>query len=110
MGTADTETKSAMLESGNDTYERLVEFPMWSEYSELLKSDIADMKNVSAGPAGGAITAGKFLEHFTDYPWLHFDIAGPAFLSSPDAYRGKNATGVGIRLIVDFLKKQSLKK
>ncbi len=110
MGTADTETKSAMLESGNDTYERLVEFPMWNEYGELLKSDIADMKNVSAGPAGGAITAGKFLEHFTDYPWLHFDIAGPAFLSSPDAYRGKNATGVGIRLIVDFLKKQSLKK
>ena len=109
MGTADEATKKQLTDSGNNTYERLVEFPMWDEYGDMLKSDIADLKNVSAGPVGGAITAGKFLERFTDYPWLHFDIAGPAFLSGSDSYRGKNATGVGIRLIFDFLKKQIAK-
>ena len=109
MGNADEATKKQLTDSGNTTYERLVEFPMWDEYGDMLKSDRADLKNVSAGPVGGAITAGKFLERFTDYPWLHFDIAGPAFLSGSDSYRGKNATGVGIRLIFDFLKKQIAK-
>ena len=51
------------------------------------------------------ITAGKFLEHFTDYPWLHFDIAGSAFLKSADSYRSREGTGVGVRLLFDFLKK-----
>ena len=106
MGTADEKTMKQLTESGNETYERLVEFPMWDEYGELLRSDIADMKNVSSGVVAGAITAGKFLEHFTDYPWVHFDIAGPAFLNGQDSYRGKNATGVGMRLIVNFIKKQ----
>jgi leucyl aminopeptidase len=50
------------------------------------------------------ITAGKFLEHFTDYPWLHFDIAGTAYLMGEDSYRGKYGTGVGVRLLVDYLK------
>lgn len=106
MGTADANTKKQLCESGDNVYERLVEFPLWEEYGELLKSDIADMKNVSSGVTAGAITAGKFLEHFTSYPWVHFDIAGPAFLSGQDSYRGKNATGVGLRLIVDFLKRR----
>lgn len=107
MGTAGEDIKNQLNESGKTTYERLVEFPMWDEYGEMVKSDIADLKNVSAGPSAGAITAGKFLEHFTDYPWLHFDIAGPSFLSSADTYRGKYATGVGVRLIMDFLKKRA---
>jgi leucyl aminopeptidase len=82
-------------------YERLVEFPFWDEYSELLKSDIADQKNLG-GPVGGAITAGKFLEKYTDYPYMHFDIAGPAFTTSKDSYRGKGGTGYGVRLLMDF--------
>jgi leucyl aminopeptidase len=81
----------------------LVEFPFWDEYGQLIKSDVADIKNVG-GPEAGMITAGKFLEHFTDYPWLHFDIAGTAYLMGEDSYRGKYGTGVGVRLLVDYLK------
>ncbi len=104
MGTANEEVKKSLEESGRQTYERLVEFPLWDEYGEMIKSDIADLKNVAAGQSSGAITAGKFLQHFTDYPWLHLDIAGPAFVSGQEAYRSKNATGVGVRLLFNFLK------
>ena len=63
--------------------EEVWNMPVDDSYEKDIKSDIADMKNV--GPAeAGQITAGKFLEHFTDYPWIHLDIAGPAFLSSDD--------------------------
>jgi leucyl aminopeptidase len=66
----------------------------------------ADIKNIG-GPYGGAITAGKFLQRFTDYPWIHFDIAGPAFIKSADNYRGKNGTGTAVRFIFEFLKRRS---
>ncbi len=108
MGTATEKQKTALKESGNNVYERLVEFPFWDEYAKLIKSDIADMKNIG-GAVGGAITAGKFLEKYTDYNWMHFDIAGPAFISSNDSYRGKNATGVAVRFIVDYVKNLSKK-
>lgn len=88
--------------SGNNVYERLVEFPMWDEYREQLKSDIADLKNIGGADAG-MITAGKFLEHFTNYPFIHLDIAGPAFLDKADSYRGKGGTGICVRLLADFL-------
>lgn len=103
MGTADEKQKAALKQSGHNVYERLVEFPFWDEYAKLLKSDIADMKNIG-GSIAGAITAGKFLEKFTDYPWMHFDIAGPAWNSSADTYRVKNGTGVGVRLMFDYIK------
>lgn len=88
--------------SGELVNERIVEFPMWDEYKEQLKSEIADQKNIGGSDAG-AITAGKFLEHFTDYPFIHLDIAGPAFLEKKDSYRGIAATGVGVRLFFDFI-------
>lgn len=104
MGNEESTDKMVQLKnSGNQTYERVVEFPFWEEYGELIKSDIADLKNIG-GRDGGAITAGKFLEHFTDYPWVHIDIAGPAFLGATDNYRGKGGTGVGVRLLYDFIK------
>jgi len=103
MGTASEAQKNKLKASGNNVYERLAEFPFWEEYDELIKSDIADMKNIG-GPYGGAITAGKFLARFTDYPWIHLDIAGPAFLQIKDSYRGKGGTGTGVRLLFDFLK------
>ena len=103
MGTASKMVKSNLEESGEQVYERLVEFPLWKEYGNALKSNVADLKNIG-GPTAGQITAGKFLQHFTDYPWLHFDIAGPAFLRAADSYRTKDGTGVGVRLIFDFLK------
>ncbi|MES2559711.1 MAG: leucyl aminopeptidase [Bacteroidota bacterium] len=106
MGTADEKQKALLKESGNNVYERLVEFPFWDEYAKLIKSDLADMKNIG-GPVAGAITAGKFLEKYTDYPWMHFDIAGPAYISSADSYRGKQATGVAVRMLFDFIKNMS---
>lgn len=106
MGTADEKTKSLLKQCGDTVHERLVEFPFWDDYANLIKSDLADMKNIG-GPVGGAITAGKFLEKFTDYPWMHFDIAGPAYLNAADSYRGKQGTGVGVRLIFEFAKELS---
>jgi len=93
-----------LKESGWEIYERLVEFPGWEEYGDGLKSDLADMKNIGP-PEAGAITAGKFLEKFTGYPYIHLDIAGPAFLEKRDSYRGKGGTGVGVRLLFSFISK-----
>lgn len=103
MGNASEKTKKEIKDSGNAVSERLVEFPLWIEYAEHLESKIADLKNIG-GAYAGAITAGKFLEKFTDYPWLHFDIAGPSYLHKPTNYRGQSGTGVGVRLIFNFLK------
>jgi len=101
MGNVKNDDLKNLIESGNNVYERIVEFPLWDEYDEMLKSDIADLKNIG-GKFAGAITAGKFLEHFVDYPWIHIDIAGTAFLDTSDNYRGKGATGIGVRLLIDF--------
>lgn len=89
--------------SGDYVHERIVEFPMFDEYAEQLKSEIADMKNIG-GVEAGAITAAKFLEHFTDYPYIHLDIAAPSFLSKASSYRPIGGTGVGVRLFYDFIK------
>lgn len=89
--------------SGEQVCERIAPFPFWDDYAELLKSEVADLKNIG-GPKAGAITAGKFLEHFTDYPWIHLDIAGPAFVDKRDSYRGQGGTGIGIRLLFEFAK------
>jgi leucyl aminopeptidase len=77
---------------------------MYDVYKEHLESDIADLKNVG-GRKAGAITAGKFLEHFVgDSPWLHLDIAGPAFRKTAQTYQPKGGTGFGVRLLVDYLR------
>lgn len=103
MGT-DTKYRPTLMACGNETYERLWEIPYWREYADMLKSDIADLKNIG-GAVGGSATAGKFLEHFTDYPWLHLDIAGPAILKDDEPYKLKGASGVGVRLLYAFTKK-----
>ncbi len=102
MGTAGEDVKAKLQEAGERQYERLVAFPMWDEYGAQIKSDVADIKNVG-GPTGGAITAGKFLEHFTDYPWMHFDIAGVSFATAKKDYRPVGGTAYGVRMLVDFL-------
>lgn len=106
MGNVDDRTKKKLNDSANNVYERLAEFPYWEEYDDLIKSDIADIKNVG-GPNAGAITAGRFLNKFVDYPFMHFDIAGPAFVKANDSYRGKNGTGTGVRFMFDFLEKSA---
>lgn len=102
MGTADDNVKKSFSESGYRQYERLVEYPLWDEYGKELKSDVADMKNIGQR-YGGAISAGKFLEHFTDYPWMHFDIAGVSFNTASKGYIPSGGTGYGIRMLIDFL-------
>jgi len=106
MGTAGEKEKSALKEAAFQTHERVVEFPLWEEYGDWIKSEVADIKNIG-GPEAGAITAGKFLEHFTDYPWIHLDIAGTAYVLSEDQYRGKFATGVGVRMLFAYLQSLS---
>lgn len=96
------ELYSALEQSGFETCERLVQFPLWDDYAEMIESKIADVKNVG-GKYAGAITAAKFLERFTDYPWIHLDIAGPAFVQTKDSYRGIGGSGVGVRLLFDFI-------
>ena len=88
---------------GNKVYERLVEFPFWPEYDELIKSEIADIKNCGIAQAG-AITAGKFLAHFArKTPYIHLDIAGVAYFSKKQQYYAHGASGYGIRLLYAFL-------
>lgn len=102
MGTAKDSTKEQLKLSGYRQFEKLVEMPLWEEYGQMIKSDIADLKNIG-GPTGGAITAGKFLEHFTDYPWMHFDIAGVSYQVSAKDYRPVGGVAMGVRMAVDFL-------
>jgi leucyl aminopeptidase len=103
LGTASDEVKKKIEVSSRNVHEHIWEFPFWEEYGQMIKSDVADIKNVG-GPEAGVVTAGKFLEHFTSSIRLHFDIAGSATLMAEDSYRGKYGTGVGVRMMVDFIK------
>ncbi len=101
MGTDDNALND-LSKAGFESHERTVIQPFWDDYATWLDSSVADMTNL--GPAeAGHITAGKFLEKYTDYPWVHLDIAGPAFLHKEDAYRLKGGTGVGVRLLFQYL-------
>jgi len=104
MGNAGRKYFSMLEEAGYEVYERIAELPFWEEYRELIKSEIADIKNIG-GREAGAITAGKFLESFTKFPFIHLDIAGTAALKKDDYYRTREGTGSGVRLLSAFLKK-----
>lgn len=91
--------------SGDNVYERLMELPMWREFDELLESKVADLKNIG-GSVGGATTAAKFLEHFTDYDWIHLDIAGPASVKKTQGYIQAGGTASGVRLLYNFIEER----
>ncbi len=91
-----------LLKSGNIVGERVAVQPFWDDYKKELESNIADIKNLG-GAEAGHITAGKFLEHFVDYPWIHLDIAGIAFLTSDYLYWKKGGTGAASRLLTHFI-------
>lgn len=94
---------------GEQVYERLVEFPMWREYDEMIKSDYADLRNSTMSPQAGTITAGKFLAHFAgDKPFIHLDIAGVAYFTKAQQYYRVGASGYGIRLLYAFLQMQDM--
>jgi len=106
----DDELAEKLIESGERTGERLWRLPLWKPYYDQLKSDVADMRNVG-GRAAGAITAAAFLSNFVkDTRWAHIDIAGTAWIqeqSERKSYASKGATGVGVRLIIDLLMRES---
>ncbi len=102
MGT-DDKLKEKLEKAGELSYERVWELPLWDEYGELIKSDIADIKNVGGRPAG-TITGGYFLSRFIEgCPWVHLDIAGTAWEEKGRPYKPKGATGVGVRLLSELL-------
>ncbi len=102
LGT-DEKLKKQIRDAADETGEKLWELPLWEEYNELIKSDVADFKN-TGGRAGGAITAAVFLSKFVGrYPWVHLDIAGPAWRKTGKPYIPKGASAVGVRLLVRFL-------
>lgn len=107
MGNAEKELQQ-LKNSGNETFERVVEFPFWDDYNQSLKSDFADLSNLGA-PEGGAIIAGKFLEHFTKNPFIHLDIAGVAFSKKSEGCTPAGGTGIGVKLLYHFLKTKGLK-
>ncbi len=88
--------------------EKMWQMPMYEEYSEHLRSDIADVKN-TAGRYGGAITAALFLKTFVDdsVPWIHLDIAGPAFFDRDAEGMRKGATGAGVRTLLTYIQSLS---
>jgi leucyl aminopeptidase len=93
-----------LYNSGMKTSERVWAMPMWDDYNQLIKSDVADVKNIG-GRWGGAISAAKFLENFVDknIPWAHLDIAGPAMYNNFTNYSKKYMTGFGVRLLFEYL-------
>jgi leucyl aminopeptidase len=89
--------------AGDRADERVWPLPMHDDYRELMKSDIADVKN-AGGRAAGSITAAWFLREFVEgYPWAHLDIAGTAYSDREDATRVKGPTGVGVRLFSELV-------
>jgi leucyl aminopeptidase len=99
----DQQMMDRLKESGERTYERVWQLPMFDEYEKLIKSDVADVKNVG-GRWAGAITAAMFLRKFVgNYKWVHLDIAGTAIMEEAIDYIPKGGSGVGVRLLTDFL-------
>jgi len=106
MGTAADSEFQKLEAAGLQVFERVARLPFWDEYGEEIISDVADIKNLGSD-LGGAQTAGKFLARFTTRPFIHLDIAGPAFLTKKDGYRPKGGTGVGVRLFYEFIKRRA---
>jgi leucyl aminopeptidase len=102
MGT-DPALVAEVLAAGVRAGERGWELPLWDEYREHIKSDIADMRNTGGRPAG-SITAGWFLREFVEgYPWVHVDIAGTAYTEGEKPTQVRGPTGMMVRLFAELL-------
>lgn len=99
----DARLKEAVRKAGLRAGERVWEMPLWEDYFEQLRSDVADMRNIG-GRGGGMITAALFLSKFVgDCPWVHLDIASTDWSERERAYIPKGPTGIGTRLLIQFL-------
>ena len=106
--TKDERLASRINQAGKATYERVWRLPLWDEYGPAMKSDIADLRNVTNTGEGGTITAGKFLEAFAEgMPWAHLDIAGTAWADKDKPYIPKGAVGLGVRLLINLIERWS---
>jgi leucyl aminopeptidase len=106
----DKQLTKEITNSSKTTTEEIWELPLTQDYMDMIKSDVADIKNVGIGKAAGTITAAAFLKSaIKDTPWVHFDIAGVAWTqgaaTKQKPYNPKGATGFGVRLILDYLQK-----
>jgi leucyl aminopeptidase len=97
----------SLIRAGSETHERVWRLPLYEEYREQLKSEIADIKNIGGRPAG-SITAAMFLQEFVGKtPWAHLDIASTAYAGEgPRRYNPRFGIGMGVRLMVEFLEHQ----
>ncbi|NHI92524.1 MAG: leucyl aminopeptidase [Candidatus Lokiarchaeota archaeon] len=102
----DDELVDQLIKAGEETHERLWRLPLWKEYGDVMKSDIADVRNLNPTRIGGASSAAAFLKFFTtkDYKWAHIDIAPTDHAENDKGYISKGATGVGVRLGIQFLR------
>jgi len=101
----DDELIEQIKEAGSAAGEMVWQMPLWDEYSELLKSEIADITNIG-GREAGVITGAAFLKKFVDYSWAHLDIAGTAWLDKAKPYIPKCGNAFGVRLLVEFLRQR----
>lgn len=93
-----------VIAAGNKSGELIWQLPMYNEYKEQLKSDVADIKNIGGRYGGGAITAAKFLAEFIDdTPWVHLDIAGTSDSDKEHGYLVKGATGIPARTLLNLV-------
>ena len=101
-----------LIKSGENTDEKVWEFPLGKEYDLLLDCDIADVKNITGTRGAGSITAAQFLKRFVkdDVAWAHLDIAGVTWINKDLPLSSKGGTGFGVRLINDYIFKNIEKK
>ena len=92
-----------LVAAGTAVHERVWPLPLWDDYKEAIKSDVADVKN-AGGRFGGVATSAIFLKQFIDYPWAHLDIAGMVLSEKDSTYSPRGGTGYGVRLLVEFLR------
>jgi leucyl aminopeptidase len=100
----DDSLRDRLMAAADATGERLWPMPLWDDYRKAIKSDVADMKN-SGGRMGGVATSAIFLKQFVDYPWAHLDIAGMAYDDKEVGYQTIGATGFGVRLLLELLRR-----
>jgi leucyl aminopeptidase len=105
--TNDKNLGKQVLDAAAQAGEKMWEMPLEPRYRDLIVSDIADLRNIPTNRYGGTLTAGLFIQEFVDNkPWVHLDIAGPAYAERPmNSYLGKGGTGHGIRTLVEFVEK-----
>lgn len=101
----DSDLKENLKKASEQTGEQIWELPLPENYKDLNKSEVADVSNLPSSRYGGAIAAGLFLQEFVDdTPWVHIDIAGPAYAEKESIYGQKGGTGFGVRLLLQYLR------